>query len=436
MGHQFDRKAQSQAKHPKGNSGAPRAPIIPTSSMQPGWKGPGYVKKVRKIPRQQPVSAGQTTKLQEQLLPIELQQLLLNVFRDTFPASKEFEDLKPVLQEINDALGQKDFEIAFGKIEFLEAYSVRWSPSRALTYATLLAYICNEKAREEAWVQLLVALERTTENPANIVCFGGGAADLLAFAGLLRYLRSDAAGKPDGIVSNHHGEVSIQHGNMPEMSNALSVSKTEPTSTVMDLHLIDKADWASVISDLHASLRTPPILSKYASATARLSNASFLASKALSVSFTKANILESSIDDLRAMIGVDPVLLALLFTLNDLYVASIPKTTAFLLKLTAAAPKDALLLVVDTPGAESEVGRSINDEKDDGEERESRKYPMHWLMDKVLLDQGMRKEGDLHSAAKWEKVMDEENMSNKLEEGLRYPVLENLRFQVHLFRRM
>jgi 25S rRNA (uracil2843-N3)-methyltransferase len=421
-GHQFDRKSQSQPKHPKGSSGTSRAAVIPTSSV--GWRGPGAVKKVKKV-HQQPATS-HNSNIQEQLLPLELQQLLLNIFRDTFLATREYEELKPILREINDAFMQKDFANAFRRPEFLEAYVVRWSPSRALAYANLLAYICGVKAREEHCIQKLVASEQATRVPAKVVCFGGGAADIVAFAGLLRYLRPDAAGRPDTQRSSDTADVS-------ESLETLLISNPKSNPTIIDLHLINSVDWAATISKLHTNLETPPVLSKYASTAARLANTSFLASPALSFSFTQRNVLQSTADELCSMLGPDPALLTFFLTLNNLYLQSIPKTTAFLLKLTAAAPKQSLLLVVDTPGAYSEVGPLHEEE---GEE-ETKKYPMQWLMDKVLLSIDAKKEEeDVQPVAKWEKIMDEETRLNRLVEGLRYPVLENLRFQVHLFKRV
>lgn len=64
----------------------------------------------------------------ESQIPLELQQLLLNIFKDVFHEVLDGEDLKKTLQEVKGALYERDFERAFGKDEFLEAYSVRWSP--------------------------------------------------------------------------------------------------------------------------------------------------------------------------------------------------------------------------------------------------------------------------------------------------------------------
>lgn len=432
----YERKAQSQRKHgPLPDSGASKAPIAPPA-RRPGDKGPSYVKKqVSRKPAPRP--SGPTSTIQEQLLPTELQQLVLDIFRDTFPASKDFETLKPVLQDIKDALFQRDFERAFGREEFLEAYAVRWSPSRTLGYANLLGWICGEKVKGAEWVKRLIGdgasgegSERIARQPAKVVCFGGGAAEVMAFAGLLRHLRSDAAGSPPPLSASEDVSESLSS---LSISGAGAASTSEPPS-LLDLHLVDTANWSSVTSKLHGGLVTPPTLSKYASAASRASNASFLSSRALNPIFTQANVLESSIEDLRSTIGPDPALVTLLFTLNELYQASIPKTTAFLIKLTAAAPKDSLLLVVDSPGSYSEItAGNVRSEE------EKKTFPMHWLMDRALLPKPAKKGDDdeVQVKAAWEKVVDEESRWYRLEEDLKYPVsLENMRFQVHLFKRV
>jgi 25S rRNA (uracil2843-N3)-methyltransferase len=93
--------------------------------------------------------------------------------------------------------------------------------------------------------------------------------------------------------------------------------------------------------------------------------------------------------------------------------------------------------VVDTPGAHTEITAS----NAEGEE-EKRKYPMNLLMDFALVPKQTKKPNrkasdEEESRPAWEKVMEKTSMSYKLREGLRYPgSLENLRFQVHLFRRL
>lgn len=426
----YDRKEKSQPKHGKPpSSGASKAPARITPGV-PGWKGPGYIHKKKK-PQRPSTDSGSAAAAEpprlDHALPAELEQLMIDVFRAAFPASNDFDALKPTLQEVKDALFKRDFDAAFGRAEFLEAYAIRWSPSRALGYAQLMAWICEERA-DDACIRRLVG-DGGGQTPARVVCFGGGAAEIMAFSGLLRHLRpSDAAGKPDP-PPNEDVSKDLQ---------ALSISEADSSPTLLDLHLIDTADWASVLSKLHACLETRPTLSKYASAAARATNASFLSPGAVKHTFTRSDVLSCSTEDLRAAIGPDPALLTLLFTLNELYTASMPRTTAFLLKLTEATPKGSLLLVVDSPGSYSET--AVGNAKE-GEEK--KKYPMSWLMDYALVPKPKKKTGDVDKGGEeeptcaWEKVIAEDSVWYRLEEDLEYPVsLENMRFQIHVFKRV
>jgi 25S rRNA (uracil2843-N3)-methyltransferase len=422
---QFDRKAQSQPKHGKpSSSGASKAAPRPVGGV-PEWKGPGYIPK-KKSTAKPTVSAAQESLKLEPTLPLELEQRMLEVFRATFPASSDFEELKPILYKVNEALLRRDLDAAFADEEHLEAYAIRWSPSRALGYAQLLAWICAENA-DDACIQQLVG-NIPSQSIAKVVCFGGGAAEVMAFSGLLRHSRpSEAAGKPRSPAT----EVS-------DSLEAMTISETTDHATpLVHLSHLDVADWTSVLSKLEQGLNTPPVLSRYASATARATNASFLSPGIVEHAFMRADVLDRSTEDLRAAIGAAPALFTLMSTLNELYTTSMPRTTAFLKKITEAAPKDSLLLVVDTPGAHTEITAS----NAEGEE-EKRKYPMNLLMDFALVPKQTKKPNrkasdEEESRPAWEKVMEKTSMSYKLREGLRYPgSLENLRFQVHLFRRL
>lgn len=430
----YERKAQSERKHgPLSISGASKAPISPPIH-RPGWKGPGYVKK---RPSRQTTSSAPSPTVQEQNLPSNLQQLILDIFRDTFPASQDFETLKPSLREINDALIQNDFDTAFGSQVYREIYAVRWSPSRTLAFANVLAWICNENGGEECVERLLhgamdQGVERSAVGAAKVVCFGGGAAEVMAFGALLRHFYSEAAaGKPDQQRAH-----CLEPASEPLSDPAISHSQSTRKTALLDLHLVDAADWSSVASSLQAGLITPPTLSRYASATARASNAALLSTGTLNLTFSQTDVLNLSIEDLRNTTGPDPIMLNLLLTLNDLYTTSIPKTTSFLRKLTVAAPKGSLLLVVDKPGASVEFQIPSKEEERQADE-EKKSYQMSWLMDRVLLETTKRTEEEPDVKSMWEKVVDERNRHHRLEEKLRYPgSLENLKFQVHLYRRL
>ncbi|KAJ4350360.1 uncharacterized protein N0V89_008981 [Didymosphaeria variabile] len=407
---QFDRQAQSRPKHGKPtDSGASKAAAPPPSS-RPAWRGSGFTK--RAPPRKpQPSSAPHTQAPTEQqnLLPIDLQQLILNIVRTTFHASQDFAALKPLLSQVNDALLQGNFEAAFRTEQFREAYTIRWSPSRALMYSNVLANICDEHG-DSRWVDLL--LGNGGDTPARVICFGGGAAEVMTMAGVLRYRREDAAGKPDAALS--------------------SPSSTPfPTrNPLVDLHLVDAADWSAVISKLHTGLTTAPQLSKYASAAARAQNAPFLSPQALMTRYTQTDVLDLTLEDLQSMIGSEVTLITLLFTLNDLYNTSIRRATSFLRKLSAVVPKGCLLLVIDAREATSTA-----DGIEDGQEKT---YPMSWLLDKALLPDQVAVDDEPIPERPWEKLVDDTNRLCKLpDKGLSYPAgLENLKTQVHLFKRL
>lgn len=374
----------------------------------------------KKAPKQQPTAPKEMPTLQQQDLPIELQQLILNIFRNSFPAAVDFEELKPVLKEVNDALLEDDLETAFGNEERREGYAVRWSPSRSLAYSNVLAWICEQKP-EEDWVKRIL---ESTQGTATVVCFGGGAAETMALAGLLRHLRPQTAGRPQHLETSEAAD--------PE-AEALSLS--EAPKPMLNIRLVDSADWSSVVLKLETGSSTRPTLSKYASATARANNTALLSPRSFGVSFHRSDILSLKTGELQTMIGTEPVMVTFLLTLNDLYKTSIPKTTAFLRKLDAALPRDSLLLVVDSIGASAETA-VINEEGQATEEKQS--YPMDWLLERVLLGNPQKKtedEEEEEEVKRWERVMQDKNRLHKLDDKLRYPgSLENMKFQMHLFR--
>jgi 25S rRNA (uracil2843-N3)-methyltransferase len=398
----FERQAHSRPKHGKpSDSGASRA--TPPPNSRPLERGEGCKKKAP--PRKSQPPQNPAPNLQDNILPVHLQQLILDIFRVTFPASQEFADLKPLLSQINEALLQGSYETAFRTEESREGYAIRWSPSHALVHANVLEQVC-DKHGDSLWVEQL--LGDGGDAPVKVLCFGGGAADVMAMAGLLRHRRADAAGK----------------------LSAASSPLSPPPSPLLDLHLIDAADWSGVVSKLTAGLATPPKLSKYASAAARARNVSFLSPQALRTRCTQTQVLDLTQEDLRSIIDPDVTLVTLLFTINDLYTTSIRRTTSFLLKLSAAVSKGCLLLVVDAHNASSTA--------DGIEDAQAEAYPISWLLDKALLPNKAIVEDALVRNWEWEKMIGDTNRLFKFpEKGLSYPGgLENLKMQLHLFRRV
>lgn len=325
------------------------------------------------------VSASKETAL---AIPLELQQLLLNIFKDSFSERLE-SDIQPLLQEVKGHLYNRDFSTAFGRNDYLEAYAARWSPSRALGYLQVLADL------KEYITAMPEEPAKGLEKRRKIVCLGGGAgAEIVAFGGLIDYVRRTSTG--DEKLSN------------------------------FDIVAIDIADWSSVIEELSKHIVNAPPLSKYASAVVKATNGPLVRPDSFDVTFQRKDILTADISLLEPSFQ-HATLVTIMFTLNELYSTSLPLTQKFLLNLTGCLKEGALLLVVDSPGSYSTI--SFN-----GTEK---RYPMQWLLDHTLLSEGTKGE-----EASWTKIEEEESKWFRLESTLNYPIeLENMRFQLHLYRR-
>ncbi|KAF4634100.1 hypothetical protein G7Y89_g3999 [Cudoniella acicularis] len=436
----YVRQEKSQRKHPVASSSTSliKAPVIPAHIKErPDWKGPGFVKKAPKQPPRQTISPFANIQEQQQHLPIDAQQLLLNIFRTTFQICQDCEALKPILHEIKNGTAEKDFDERDSEVPWQEAYAVRWSPNRALCYATILVGLC-EEFREELWMKKLLRVggqeneigigeaskvEGTTadEGPLKVVCFGGGAAELMAFGAMLHHVRADAVGKP--VTATVKPDATAE-------SIGLGPAAISTHSPILDLHLVDATNWNPVISSLETGITTPPPLSKYASARAQVNNSSFLTPNALKTFFHQTNILETHQEELATILGTEAALITLCFTLKKLHTTSVAKTAAFLLKLTLATPKDSLLLVVDRPEESLEAKVEI-----DGEGKERKRYPMHYLLDMALM--GKISNQGLDDRPEWEKLVGVQSGIFKMGEGLKYPLsLENIKFQMYLFKRV
>ncbi|KAG4218922.1 hypothetical protein PC116_g32598, partial [Phytophthora cactorum] len=193
-----------------------------------------------------------------------------------------------------------------------------------------------------------------------MLAIGGGAAEIVAFAEFLR-------GAGDAVSG--------------------------------DLTLLDTGPWGKVIEKLHAGLTTAPPLSKYASAAAKAANAALVApAERLRSTFVQQDALQLDSRELAGLLGRNgPVIVTLLFTLNELYTSGgIKMTTAFLRNLSSVVPVGSLLLVVDSPGSYSEAAVG----------KEAKRYPMQWLLDHTLLQADkLPPEG-----CRWEKIQSHDSI--------------------------
>jgi 25S rRNA (uracil2843-N3)-methyltransferase len=302
-------------------------------------------------------------------LPLELQQAILDQFRRTFEIENAA-NLQRTVQEVKSHLYNRDFAKAFGEPHYLEAYALRWSASRALCYADILSRLSLiQEARPTALVQ---------PRACRAVCIGGGAgAEIVALASVIRIF-----------------------------------------DTKMQVTALDVADWSAVLAKLQRTLVEDPHLSEFANEKVRKPNRALLDVGMMDFGFTRRDVLGLVNEELKEMMaGV--TLCTIMFTLNELFAASIAKTTALLLQLGEVMETGSNLLVVDSPGSYSEVQL--------GNDKGTKRYPMKWLLDHALMKV---------ASGKWEKIKESDSTWFRLDDRLTYPIdLENMRYQIHLYRR-
>lgn len=329
-----------------------------------------------------------------QAAPSLLQQSILDTFAAAFPqllsADSPSRDLAPLLQQVKHHLYERDFAAAFGHQRHLDAYAVRWSASRALAYLGIFAQALRHlDVTHDAQVELAV------------ICIGGGAgAEYAALAALPALYEATQPGACRGNV------VPI---------------------------FVDMADWSHVLAALHDSAKRdiPHFFPQ-------------------GVNFVQHDVLstDDTISLLPALRSGRACLVTLMFTLNELYATSRAHTHALLLVISVAVSRGTLLLVVDSPGSYSTVKL--------GPAQTDRQYPMRWLLDHALMTaapaamaandhvgtqsstprRGARAEAIIEPLPVWEKLAEEDSTWFRLPQGLRYPIeLENMRYQMHLYRK-
>ncbi|PKS07797.1 hypothetical protein jhhlp_006405 [Lomentospora prolificans] len=316
------------------------------------------------------------------LLELKTQQLLLDLFSRVFADELSAHNFETTLQAIKGALFNRDFAAAFSKEEHLAAYAARWSPTRALCYASIFESISDHLTSLADATQQVNEVEKSEPEPVarlRMLSVGGGAAEVAAFSTLLM-----GSGIPKG-----------------------------------EAVLVDSGPWGSVVKRLHDTLTTYTArqISKYTYHGDDVDNGPVVAPESLLMDFSHGDILAATKEQLSKLLGTQPLLITILFTLNELYTSGgIGKTTTFLLNLTSCAPVGSLLLVVDSPGSYSETGVGT----------QAKKYPMQWLLHHTLTK-------SLEDT--WERLETSDSAWFRLADSLRYPIsLENMRYQLHLYR--
>jgi 25S rRNA (uracil2843-N3)-methyltransferase len=387
-------------------------------------------------------------------IPLTLQQLLLDVFKtallgnpvaksepvtqDTNPAESQPDenkdeplDIKSLIQTIKGLLYQRDFDSAFTEAgeDLLRAYALRWSASRSLGYAGLLKGVLTWMKDEEENTR---GRARSKNPCTRVVSIGGGAgAEIAALAAAWRDMGSQAQSLEERVANVSLEDKESQDEEKTEVE-VQGVSA--PSLSVM---AVDIGNWSDVVDRLSRTITSPDVPFSQTTKYRPPLLSEKVASETFSVSFRRADVLTLPEEGLKEILLGSPssspftsVLVPIMFTLNELFSTSMPKTTGFLLKMTEMLPAGAVLLVVDSPGSYSTL--KLGTKGPDGEPQE-RNYPMKFLLDHTLLNV---------AKGKWECVYTQDSRWWRRDAvRLRYEVgegagLEDMRFQMHVYRRL
>lgn len=405
-------------------------------------------------------------------IPLSLQQLLLDVFKtallnppsegtptpstnpSTNPdldANRQPEsqsetssaqlDTKSLVQTIKSHLYQRDFDSAFTDADeaLLRVYALRWSAARALGYAGIFKAVLGwMRAENDGDGDGDGARCARVNTNTRIVCIGGGAgAEVVALAAAWRDLDAGVEGIEEGVAS-----VSLEDAEMDKkVGDDGHVEAGSSTGPGLDVAVVDIADWSSVVERLSRTATSSDVRTLI---TSKHQPPLVSGTNGLNVSFHRTDVLGIPEPDLKddllgpSNTSTSPsssrtspsLLVTLMFTLNELFSTSMAKTTGLLLRMTEILPPGATLLVVDSPGSYStlKLGKGK-----DGAAAPERKYPMKFLLDHTLLSV---------AEGKWERVLTQDSRWWRRDTArLRYEVgegagLEDMRFQVHLYRRV
>ncbi|KAH8698539.1 hypothetical protein BGW36DRAFT_396296 [Talaromyces proteolyticus] len=380
-------------------------------------------------------------------IPLSLQQLLLNIFKPallspssspllhahddqkTDPETKD--DLHTQIQTLKAHLYNRDFVSAFADAspELLRAYALRWSASRCLAYVGVFKAVVETllngpkfKGKDDGGGTL------------QALCIGGGAgAEIIALAGVWRALL-DEYQTLEIKEKEESGDVDI--GKLSLEDNNTTANKPSRSLPQLSITAVDIAEWSNVVDRLSKNIHSTAVPGSKSCHSPLLRDES-----SIKIAFHQLDVLSLSETELSYLISPQnsthsTKLISLMFTLNELFSTSMPKTTQLLLRLTDMTEPGTILLIVDSPGSYSTL--SLGGTTDSPSETKQRQYPMKFLLEHTLL---------AVTEGKWEKILSQDSRwfrrdasklaySVNLEGGEGLVKLEDMRYQIHVYRRI
>lgn len=306
--------------------------------------------------------------------------------------------LNQTIQDVKSSLYNREFLNAFDSDEKRVAYCCRWSPSRAVAYASVFASLkplrkilqCqiynededsendSESEQEDHDDDVVHRMSNLNieQKDTNVLCIGGGAGgELVALASIFTPSR--------------------------DFSAKYSTSKDKKTPANLNVSLVDIADWSIVLNRLEKALTE-----------------NWLHDEAIHFN------IDSSVNDVLSLTPKELNLgnldmITLLFTTNELFLENKAGSIRFLQQLNAYCKPGAYLLILESAGSYSHI------------EIGSKKFPIQFLIDTVLLG----KRGEQSSGA-WELIGEEDSIWYRCDDKFDYALkLENMRFFYRLYKK-
>lgn len=217
---------------------------------------------------------------------------IVDLFEATFHHILDAPDLQDHIQIVKGELFNRDYLSAFNSDDKRFAYASRWSPARALSYASLFASLPQ-----------VVAFLGDPDHQSRVLCVGGGAsAELAALGAVFGQLK----------------------GQQPSSASKLNVD------------IVDIADWSSVVSNL----------------TNFIQKNWYYDGLNFQTHFLKEDILAV---DAAKLEFLDLDLVTLLFTTNELFCEKRKETVNFLNTLNKNCRTGSYLLIAESAGSYSHI---------------------------------------------------------------------------------
>ncbi|CUS22746.1 LAQU0S06e05094g1_1 [Lachancea quebecensis] len=252
-------------------------------------------------------------------------QHIVDLFKVCFDAELYKSDqgvLSAAIQGVKADLYNRDYLAAFNSPEKRTAYCIRWSPSRAIAYASLFSQL--RPVRE------IIKCERNGNASSNVMCIGGG-----------------AGGELIGLASIFTPSI--------DFNAKYATTKSTSQSKELTVKLVDIADWSAVVERLKSSIRDVWL---------------FDHSSDLDVQSLNLNVLKASASDL----GVPSLdLITLLFTTNELFMEDKAGSIRFFQMLNNECSSGCYLLIAESAGSYSHITVG------------AKKFPIQFLIDTLLL---------------------------------------------------